>query len=187
MALLSESVLNAIHERADCLYNEAAVETAIAECAAKAAQKIAGGQPLVLAVMNGGLTFTDRLLAHWNFPLELDYIHFTRYDGATAGGKNKQIATPRTGIQGRHVVVVDDIFDEGLTLANIVDWARANGASQVTSVILTNKQHDRKKTSYRPDFSALEVADRYVYGYGMDYKGWMRNQRGIYAVAASDL
>lgn len=174
--------LAAIHAASDCLFTEEAVEVAVKGCAERVAQEIANMAPVVLAVMNGGLTFTDRLLSHWDFPLELDYIHFTRYDGATTGGTNKRVAKPRTDISNRQVVVVDDIFDEGLTLASIVDWASENGAANVTSVILADKQHDRKLTDYRPNYVALEVADRYVYGFGMDYKGWMRNKRGIYAV-----
>lgn len=174
--------LDRIHADADCLYSEVAVEEAVAQCAAAAGADLQDKSPVVLAVMNGGLTFTDRLLSHWDFPLQLDYIHFTRYDGKTLGGENKQIAEPRTPVAGRHVVVVDDIFDEGLTLAAIVAWAKAQGAETVSSVILADKQHDRKQTSYRPDYVALEVVDRYVYGFGMDYKGWMRNKRGIYAV-----
>lgn len=179
--------LEALHGRADCLYGEAAVEQAIADCAAEAAVYLADKSPVVLAVMIGGLPFTDRLLAHWDFPLELDYIHVTRYDGEIKGGDNKQIAEPRTPLTGRHVVVVDDIFDEGLTLDWIVKWAKSKGAASVTSVILADKQHERKQTEYRPTYSALSVVDRYVYGYGMDYRGWLRNKRGIFAVASADL
>jgi hypoxanthine phosphoribosyltransferase len=175
--------LTMVEANADCLYSETAVEQAIAECAKRAASQIASLAPVVLTVMNGGLSFADRLLAHWDFPLELDYIHFSRYDGALSGGQNKQIAEPQTPINGRHVVVVDDIFDEGLTLTAVVDWAKAKGASGVTTVILADKQHQRKQTNYQPDYVALTVPDRYVYGFGMDYKGWLRNKRGIYALA----
>ena len=175
--------LEQVHQTAECLFDEKAVEQAIARCATEAAEALQAQSPLLLVVMNGGLTFADRLLAHWDFPLELDYIHFTRYDGATRGGKNKTIALPRTPLKGRNVAVIDDIFDEGLTLQDIVLWAREQGAASVTSMILADKQHNRKQTSYRPDYVALDVEDKYVYGYGMDYKGWMRNKRGIYAVA----
>jgi len=174
--------LQAVLNTADELFPESAVEQAITVCADAAAAKLADQAPVVLVVMNGGMSFADRLLARWSFPLELDYIHFTRYDGATQGGSNKQIANPRTPLQGRHVVVVDDIFDEGLTLADIHDWVLRQGASAVTSIVLTEKLHDRQKTDYRADYVALQVPDRYVFGYGMDYYGWLRNIRGIYAV-----
>lgn len=183
--MISTAELERVHANADCLYEEAVVEEAITKCAEQTAAEIASLSPVVLPVMNGGLSFADRLLAHWDFPLELDYIHFSRYRGELSGGQNKQIAEPQTLIEGRHVVVVDDIFDEGLTLAAIVDWAKAKGASGVTTVILADKQHQRKQTSYRPDYVALTLPDRYVYGFGMDYKGWLRNKRGIYALAES--
>ena len=174
--------LSAVLATADELFSEAAVEAAIDDCAAKASRQLANLSPVVLVVMNGGISFADRLLARWSFPLELDYIHFTRYDGATQGGEQKEIAKPRTALNGRHVVVVDDIFDEGLTLANIQQWVLAQGASSVVSVVLTEKLHDRQKTDYRADYVALQVPDRYVFGFGMDYQGWLRNSRGIYAV-----
>lgn len=180
--MIQPAELLQVQQTADELFSEAEVEQAIDRCAAAAATQIAGRSPVVLVVMNGGITFADRLLTRWSFPLELDYIHFTRYDGTTQGGDNKQIAKPRTPLQDRHVVVVDDIYDEGLTLEKINHWVVEQGAASVTSVVLTTKQHDRQKTSYQADYAALEVPDRYVFGYGMDYKGWLRNARGIYAV-----
>lgn len=171
-----------VQQTADELFSEQAVEQAIDRCASAAAAQLAGRSPVVLVVMNGAITFADRLLARWSFPLELDYIHFTRYDGATQGGENKQIAKPRTALQGRHVVVVDDIYDEGLTLEKIHAWVKTQNAASVTSIVLTKKLHDRQKSDYQADYAALEVPDRYVFGYGMDYKGWLRNARGIYAV-----
>lgn len=178
------SELLAVQQTAEKLFSELAVEQAIDQCAIDAAAQLSALSPVVLVVMNGGVTFADRLLNRWRFPLQLDYIHFTRYDGATEGGENKHIASPRTPLQNRHVVIVDDIFDEGLTLATIKDWVLEQGAQSVASVVLTEKDHDRQKTAYRADYVALKVPDRYVFGYGMDYKGWLRNARGIYAVKA---
>lgn len=182
MGAISATELADVHKSAERLYNEAEVETAIAQCAAQAAAVLEHQQPLVLPVMNGGLTFCDRLLVHWQFALELDYLHFSRYRGELHGAEIKTIAEPSTAVAGRHVVIVDDIFDQGLTLARCVDWAKEKGAAKVTTVILADKQHQRRETAMRPDFSALKVPDRYVYGYGMDYRGWFRNQRAIYAL-----
>jgi len=87
-----------------------------------------------------------------------------------------------TPLSGRVVVVVDDILDEGLTLTEILDWCRGAGAARVYSAVLVHKRHDRKPGLRRADFTGLEVPDRYVFGYGMDYRGYLRNAPGIFAV-----
>jgi hypoxanthine phosphoribosyltransferase len=78
--------------------------------------------------------------------------------------------------------VIDDILDEGLTLAAIVARCREEGARRVWTAVLVEKQRARA-VDFTADFVGLTVPDRYVFGYGMDYKGYLRNARGIYAVA----
>jgi hypoxanthine phosphoribosyltransferase len=86
-------------------------------------------------------------------------------------------------LRDRTVLVVDDILDEGLTLAAIVDFCRQQGARAVYSAVLVEKVHDRKSAAVEADFIGIKVEDRYVFGYGMDYHGYLRNVRGIYAVS----
>jgi hypoxanthine phosphoribosyltransferase len=170
-----------VYEEADCLYDRAQVETAIAQMAGEITHAIATENPLVLCVMSGALIPAGILLTHLDFPLELDYVHATRYRGATSGGEINWLVRPRTPVQGRTVLVVDDILDEGLTLAAILEDLRHQGARQVLSAVLVDKLHDRKQ-GLKADFVALQVDDRYVFGYGMDYKEYLRNAPGIYAV-----
>jgi hypoxanthine phosphoribosyltransferase len=141
-----------------------------------------GRNPLVLAVMLGGMIPTARLLSRLDFPLDIDYVHATRYRGATRGRDLVWLARPTTPLDDRVVLVVDDIFDEGLTLAAILDDCRARGAAEVLSAVLVDKAHERKAALKRADFTGLTVPDRYVFGCGMDYHGHFRNLRGIYAV-----
>jgi hypoxanthine phosphoribosyltransferase len=125
------------------------------------------------------------LLLRLGFPLRLDYVHATRYRGTTRGGELEWIKRPRTSLRDEHVLIVDDIFDEGITLELIARHCRAQGARSVHSAVLVEKQRARQ-CDYRPDFVGLEVADRYVFGMGMDYKEYLRNVAGIYAVADQD-
>lgn len=171
-----------VYRQADRLYSLEEVELAIDRIAGEVSGRLQEANPLVLCVMNGGLIPTGRLLTRLDFPLQLDYIHATRYRGETSGGLLKWLKYPGEPLVGRKVLIVDDIVDEGLTLAAIVDWCRAQGAEEVLSAVVTRKLHDRSN-GFEADFVGLDLVDRYVFGYGMDYKGYLRNAPGIFAVA----
>lgn len=170
-----------VYEEAECLHDRTQVEAAIIRMAEQITASLRHDNPLVLCVMSGALIPAGILLTHLDFPLEVDYVHATRYRGATAGGEVKWLARPRTPLRDRTVLVVDDILDEGTTLAAILDDCRKQGARQVMSAVLVEKRHQRKN-GLQADFVGLEVADRYVFGYGMDYKEYLRNAPGIFAV-----
>jgi len=170
-----------VYRTADRLFTLEEVDAAMARVAAQVTARLAGSNPLVLGVMNGGLIPVGRLLPMLDFPLQLDYIHATRYRGATTGADLHWLKTPAESLKGRKVLVVDDIRDEGYTLAAIVDWCEEQGAKEVLSLVVTRKLHDRSN-GFEADFTALDLVDRYVFGYGMDYKGYLRNAPGIFAV-----
>lgn len=169
---------------ADLLHSAADVEAALDRMAVAIEDRLRGSVPLVLGVMIGGIIPVGRLLPRLRFPLEVDYIHATRYDRRTSGKDLVWIARPQTPLRDRTVLVVDDILDEGHTLAGIIDECRNEGAREVLTAVLVNKRHDRKYPSVRAEFQGLEVEDRYVFGAGMDYKGYLRNVGGVYAVHA---
>jgi hypoxanthine phosphoribosyltransferase len=173
-----------VYREADCLYTEAQVEAAITHMAEAITARIGGSNPVVLCVLTGALIPTGKLLPQLPFPLQSDYVHATRYRGETAGGTIHWIVRPTTQLAGRVVLVVDDILDEGITLAEILDDCRRQGAKEVLCAALVEKEHDRKN-GLKADFVGLPVEDRYVFGYGMDYKSYLRNVPGIYAVKGS--
>jgi len=173
-----------VYEEADCLYDREQVEAAIIQMAAEISTKLAEKNPLVLAVMSGAMIPAGILLSHLDFPLQIDYIHASRYRGATAGGELDWRVAPRFALEGRCVLVIDDILDEGLTLQAILDSCRAQGASEVHSAVLVKKLHERN-IGIEADYVGLQVEDRYVFGYGMDYKEYLRNAPGIFAVKNS--
>jgi hypoxanthine phosphoribosyltransferase len=171
------------HARADLLYTEWQVAEAYDRMADAVSARVAGRIPIVICVMNGGLVPTAELLARLSCPLELDYLHATRYQGRTTGGQLDWLARPQLSLADRAVVIIDDIFDQGYTLASIVDYCRAAGADTLVSAVLLDKEHSRKIEGFRPDIVGLSCPDRYVYGAGMDYEGLFRNLRAIYALA----
>jgi len=175
-----------VHESADCLFDTAAVEAAIGEMAGKLNHMLEGdSNVLALCVMTGGVILAGKLLPMIEAPLLIDYIHATRYRGATSGGELAWLKRPDVQLEGRTVLVVDDILDEGYTLEAIVGHCRNEGAARVLSAVLTEKRHDRG-CGYQADVVGLTLPDRYVFGYGMDYKGYLRNVPGIYAVSEED-
>ncbi|ETX09751.1 hypoxanthine phosphoribosyltransferase [Marinomonas ushuaiensis DSM 15871] len=176
--------LNKILDEADCLVDETKINEALDKMASQITADLSDKLPLVLCVMNGGLIPTAALIERLNFPLELDYIHATRYGMETEGTQLNWLSYPQTSLKNRHVLVVDDIFDQGHTLEAIQKWLEEQGTSSVHTATIINKLHDRK-TNMQPDYVGTDVVDRFLFGYGMDYKGYFRNLKGIYAIKGS--
>lgn len=172
---------NRILAEADCLYTRDQVEQALDNMAEGIQQHLQGQDPLVLCVMTGALIPAGHLLTRLNFPLEIDYIHATRYRGDTNGGKLKWLTRPSQSLKSRNVLIIDDIYDEGITLSAIIEHCWEEGAKEVYSAVLVNKLREQK-ADVKVDFVGLETEDRYLFGYGMDYRGYLRNVPGIFAV-----
>jgi hypoxanthine phosphoribosyltransferase len=146
--------------------------------------RLGESDPLLLCVLHGGLVTMGKLLTRLPFPLQTDYVHVSRYRGQTQGGELQWKARPSVSLRGRAVLVVDDILDEGYTLARILEYCMAEGAIQAQCAVLVEKQlpHSRG-VPIHADYLGLTIPDRYVFGYGMDFKGYWRNAPGIYAVS----
>lgn len=166
---------------ADLIHSAAEVSAAIDRLADQIGGRIGEEYPLVLTVMGGGVVFAGQLLPKLTFPLEHDYLHVTRYGAGTTGGELTWVVEPRTTVAGRLVLVLDDILDEGITLAAIKARLLAQGARECLIAVLTEKDlgHDKP---VRPDFVGLRLPNRYVFGCGMDVNGAWRNLPAIYAV-----
>ncbi len=176
----------AVAARATRIYSADQVEVALDRMARGIADELAGSNPILLCVMNGGLVATAQLALRLGFPLQIDYLQMSRYRGATTGGEIECKVAPSLQLRGRTVLVVDDILDEGNTLMEVLRLCRELGADRVLSAVLTDKRRPRPGTLAAADFTGLRVPDRYVYGYGMDYNNYLRNADGIYAVADED-
>jgi hypoxanthine phosphoribosyltransferase len=169
---------------ADCLATPAEVEAALARMAAEITERLGRDNPLIYTVMNGGLIVAGRLLPQLAFPLETAYLHASRYGHQLCGNHLLDWRVrPTQPLQGRTVLVIDDILDEGHTLHAICRHLRDEGAAEVLTAVLVDKQHARKaEPGMRADFTGLELPDRFLFGCGMDYKGYWRNAAGIFAL-----
>lgn len=166
---------------ADLIHSAEAVSAAVTRVAGEITEKLADADPLLLCVMSGGVPFAGHLLTQLNFPLEFDYLHVTRYGDKTAGGELSWHALPRTPVAGRTLLVLDDILDEGMTLAAIVAHLKGLGARACHTAVATEKLNGKNKP-IQADFVALTVPDRFVFGFGMDVGGRFRNLPAIYAM-----
>ena len=168
---------------ADCLHDEKAVQAAYDRLAAAITKDYAAKNPLVLSVMVGGLAPTAAITERLKFPFELDYLHATRYRGATQGGGLVWKRQPDVArIEGREVIVIDDILDEGHTLVAIRQSLEAFRPASLRICVLAEKLHDRRARGAHAEYIGLSVEDRYVFGCGMDYKEYWRQLPAIYAV-----
>lgn len=166
---------------ADLICSEAEVAAAVRRVAVAVTAALSEHHPLVLAVMGGATIFAGHLLPQLGFPLEYDYLHATRYGDSTTGGELSWLVEQRTSVRGRTVLLVDDIFDEGITLAAIRGHLLKQGAARCLTAVLADKDIGRAKP-VAPDFIGLTLPNRYVFGFGMDIKGAWRNLPAIYAL-----
>ncbi len=169
-------------DQAELLFDQHACDQALARMAEAIRTDLGDKYPLLLPVMGGAVVFTGKLLPLLRFPLDFDYVHISRYGDKLQGGNFNWVRAPQSSVEGRHVLILDDILDEGHTMAAIIDHVRALGAASCASAVFANKLIDKPKP-VTADYIGLNVPNRYVFGYGMDVAGAWRNLDAIYALA----
>jgi hypoxanthine phosphoribosyltransferase len=157
------------------------VASAVSRLASEITACLKDDFPLVLSIMGGAVVFTGQLLPLLAFPLEFGAIEVTRYGNTTQGRDIDWRLAPKEDVKGRTVLVVDDILDEGITLAAVRDRLVAMGAARVLAAVFADKDLGRAKP-IAADFVGVRVPNRYVFGFGMDAYGLWRNLPAIYAL-----
>lgn len=141
-------------------------------------------KPIILmCVMTGGLYFAGQLLSRLTMPIELDYVQANRYHDKTRGGELVWSKQPSLTLTHKHVLLVDDILDEGVTLAAVYQQCLDLGAASVAMAVLADKANQQPKP-IAANFIALTVPNQFVFGCGMDAHGWWRNLAEIRALDA---
>jgi hypoxanthine phosphoribosyltransferase len=166
----------------DLIHDRATLRAAIARIGTEISRELAGQSAVFLSILQGGLIFAGQLATEVDADLEFDYIHATRFRGTTQGGELHWLRRPEMVLRDRLVLLVDDILDEGHTLKAIRDWCVAQGAKRVLLAVLCEKRHGRTVAGLAADFVGVQVPDRYVFGYGMDYHEQGRNLPAIHAL-----
>jgi hypoxanthine phosphoribosyltransferase len=168
-------------ENSDRIAGAEEVQAAVRRVASKIEERLSSAYPMVLAVMGGAVVFAGQLLPLLRFPLDFDYIHASRYGMATRGAGLEWKVSPPGLVQGRTVLVLDDILDHGETMNAIRARLLELGAKEFLCAVLVDKTLGRKKPVVA-DFVGLSIPDRFVFGCGMDAKGYWRNLPEIRAM-----
>jgi hypoxanthine phosphoribosyltransferase len=180
--VLSPAEARDILRAADLICAAGDVQAALERVAADITRELAAQNPLVLSVMGGAVVFSGQLLTLLDFPLDFDYLHVTRYGDATVGGGIRWKVFPEEStLAGRVVLVLDDVLDEGCTMAAIRERVLAAGARRFLCAVFVDKEIGKAKP-LAADFIGVHLPNRYLFGYGMDVKGAWRNLPAIYAM-----
>ncbi|MGB5309319.1 MAG: hypoxanthine-guanine phosphoribosyltransferase [Arenicellales bacterium] len=171
-----------VRKTAELIHDEDAMREIYDALAEQISESLSDSRPLLLPVMLGGLYLCGQLMSRLDFPLEIDYLHATRYRDKLQGDDLYWQVGPSDKISGRTVLLIDDILDQGVTLSGIIENLKMSGVEDIQSVVLCSKQCSRQ-LQVDVTFKGVNVPDRYVFGCGMDYKGYWRNLPQIYAVA----
>ncbi|MEZ5472242.1 MAG: hypoxanthine-guanine phosphoribosyltransferase [Marinicella sp.] len=162
------------------LINKQQINHAIDQLADEINQQYAGKPVAFLTIMNGGMIFAASLSTRLNIDMEMDYLQLSRYGKSQSGGQLVWKYQPEIDMKNHHVILCDDIYDEGHTLAAAHNWCLKKGALSVASVVLIHKRHNRTYAEYKPEFVALEIPDHFIFGYGMDLEEKLRHLPEIY-------
>ena len=180
----------ALLENAEEIFDADTVQASVSRMAATLNHRFGDPEkqefPLVLGVMGGAVVFTGSLLPQLTFPLEFDYIHVSRYGDDDQGGKVVWKVVPRPTVSGRTVIVLDDILDEGETLAHVKARLLEMGAREVIIAVFADKNIGRAKP-VKADLVGLTIPNRFVVGFGMDVYGYWRYLPGLWAIRSEDL
>tara|TARA_A100001037_G_scaffold262579_1_gene252304 strand:- start:161 stop:730 length:570 start_codon:yes stop_codon:yes gene_type:complete len=174
--------LETVYANAECLATKLEVEQACDRMADEITEKLSQSNPILIGLMTGGIVVMGMLLTRLRFPLQVDYVHVSRYGNNTVGGSLEWIQGVHTNLEDRVVLLVDDLLDRGITLSGVCDYCYKEGALDVQTAVLVTKEIMYREGLSFTTYSGLTLPNRYIFGFGMDYESWFRNAQGIFAM-----
>ena len=174
--------ISILDKRFRVLYGEQQIGEAVERIASAINAELAEACPVFVAVLNGSFMFAADLLKRVSIPCEISFVKMRSYEGTASSGNVKALVGLDTNIEGRTVVIVEDIVDTGLTLESLAAQLHAQGAGRVKVATLLFKPAAFRRGT-RPDYVGFEVDNRFVVGYGMDYSGQGRNLKEVHVLA----
>jgi hypoxanthine phosphoribosyltransferase len=158
------------------LISPEAISRRVAEIGRDLTDRFRDRDPLVVAVMHGCVLFLADLVRQMPIPLDLEFVYCRAYRGTRCGSVEfAQRATLPDAVRGRHVILIDDIFDTGRTIARVAEQLRALGAAEVVVVVLLQKTGCAAPGLPPPDLVGFQIENFFAVGYGLDYNGRYRN------------
>ena len=185
---ISPQKAEAVFSRSKLLISPETLHLAFDRMGREITDKLADKNPIIICIMNGGLMFTGELMRRVSIPLEFDYVHASRYGDNIKPGENLRWKKyPSRNLDNRCVLLLDDVLDGGVTFAKIKDYCLECGASEVHTAAMVDKKASRDPSGVKQaDFTGVCVGDEYIFGFGLDYYGYLRNKDGIFAIDKSD-
>ncbi|MBT4964409.1 MAG: hypoxanthine-guanine phosphoribosyltransferase [Francisellaceae bacterium] len=176
--------VKSILEHSVMIYSRDDIARETKRVAQEITEVVSDKNPIIISTLIGGMMFSSAISEHLRFPLEMDYINVSRYDGETNPSNNVDfIVKPKKSLKNRVVVVVDDILDGGITMAEVSKFCKNSGATEVYTAVMTQKNRKRDSGGLKSaDFIAFNAGNEFLVGFGLDYKGYLRNLPEIYSV-----
>jgi hypoxanthine phosphoribosyltransferase len=169
------------------LFSKTEIDSTIERLAHEISRDYRTQNPILIGILKGGFVFLADLIRHLDFPLEVDFVTLSSYgNGTQSCGSVSMDRCYGVDLANRHVIVVDDIADTGLTLHFLFDHIKAEKPASVKLCALLNKP-SRRKLDVKVDYLGFSIADKFVVGYGLDYKQKYRNLPDIYCLEEKDL
>ena len=163
------------------LYTKDEIQATVKKLAAEIRQDYLGKQPILIGVLKGSFMFLADLIRLLDFPLEVEFIRLSSYSGRESSGKIKLVQGVQSIIRGRHVLVIEDIVDTGLTTAFVLDYLGKKKPASLKLCVLTDKP-SRRQTPVKIDYRGLTVPNKFIVGYGLDWDERFRNLPDVYVV-----
>ena len=153
----------------------------VARVADEINRDLSGSNPLFVNVLNGSFMFTADLMKRLIIPCEVSFVKLASYEGTSTTGKVKELVGLNDDINGRTVVIVEDIVDTGLTMKRLLEtlWARNPKDVRIATLLV---KPDKLQVDLKIDYVAMNIPNDFIVGYGLDYDGYGRNYRDIYIV-----
>jgi hypoxanthine phosphoribosyltransferase len=157
------------------------IQKEIKRVAAEINRDYAGKEPLFLCVLNGSFMFAADLLKDVNVPCNVSFVKVSSYQGTDTTGKVKELMGLQEDVEGRHIIIVEDIVDTGYTMRDVLDSLAEKKAASVQVCALLCKP-DKLKVDINLKYLAMNIPNGFIVGYGLDYDGFGRNSRDIYKI-----
>jgi hypoxanthine phosphoribosyltransferase len=168
------------------LYSQERISAEVSRLATEINAAYAGKELLLVVVLKGAFFFAADLMRSLQVPVEVDFLALSSYDGTQSSGKVVIKKDLDADVAGRHVLVIEDIIDTGLTLSFLIDMLQQRGAKSLGICTLIDKR-ERRRVDITPDYVGISCADGFLVGYGLDLDERMRELSAIYEIIENPL
>ncbi len=177
--LLPVNTIKVREKEFEVYLDETKIQQRIAEIGEEINEEYANKNPLFIGILNGSFMFASDLMKAVNVPSEIAFIRMASYKGMESTGSVKQVLGLQENVFGRHLILIEDIVDSGLTMEQVIKFFQERGPKSIRVATLLLKPEKLEK-DLKLDYVGFEIPEKFVVGYGLDYNGHGRNLKDIY-------